>query len=72
MSGKDDGEKPLKAKDEDVEEAYSAEYLRECASGSAREERLAELRRRIQLGAYRVDPETVAEELLRRGDLASD
>jgi anti-sigma28 factor (negative regulator of flagellin synthesis) len=57
------------ARDESPEEAYGAEYLRECASGDARAERLAELRRRIRLGAYRVDAETIAEELLRRGDL---
>jgi anti-sigma28 factor (negative regulator of flagellin synthesis) len=56
--------------DEETEEQYSVDYLRECASGEAREERLAELRRRIQQGAYRVDVETIAEELIRRGDLA--
>lgn len=57
---------------EALEEAYSVEYLRECASDGARQERLAELRRRIEHGAYRVDAETIAEELLRRGDLVGD
>ena len=54
---------------EDLEELYGMEYLRECASGSAREERLAELRRRIAHGAYHVDSQVVAEEMLLRGDL---
>ncbi|NRA04212.1 MAG: flagellar biosynthesis anti-sigma factor FlgM [Myxococcales bacterium] len=51
---------------EDCEEVYSAEYLLECASGEARSERLAELRRRIALGAYRVDPARIAEYFLTR------
>ena len=50
---------------DDLEALYSPEYLRACAEGNAREERLQELRRRIALGAYRIDPERVAEELLR-------
>ena len=57
---------------ESPEDAYSPEYLRECASGTAREERLQELKRRIDAGAYRIHAETVAEELLSRGDLDSD
>jgi anti-sigma28 factor (negative regulator of flagellin synthesis) len=57
---------------EDLEEAYSPEYLRECAGGSAREERLEELKRRIAAGAYRINADWVAEELLSRGDLDSD
>ena len=57
---------------EAIEDAYSVEYLKECAGGTAREERLAELRRRIRVGAYRVDAETVADELIRRGDLGSE
>ncbi len=57
---------------ESLEEAYSPEYLRECASGTAREDRLQELKRRIGAGAYRIDAETVAEELLSRGDLDGD
>ena len=31
--------------DDESEELYSVEYLKECASGTAREERLEELRR---------------------------
>ena len=57
---------------EDLEETYSPEYLRECAGGSAREERLEELKRRIAAGAYRINADWVAEELLSRGDLESD
>ena len=45
---------------EQIESVYSPEYLRECASGDAREKRLEELKRRIELGAYRVDPDWVA------------
>ena len=55
--------------EEESLELYSVEYLQECASGSARDERLAELRRRILHGAYRIDAERIAEEMLRRGDL---
>jgi anti-sigma28 factor (negative regulator of flagellin synthesis) len=62
--------KDLVCDDDESEELYSVEYLKECASGTAREERLEELRRRIQHGAYKVDAETIAEELIRRGDLA--
>ncbi|MEE8557165.1 MAG: flagellar biosynthesis anti-sigma factor FlgM [Myxococcota bacterium] len=60
----------LRAEDDEVEELYGIEYLKDCAAGDARLERLEELRRRIDHGAYRVDPETIADELLRRGDLA--
>ncbi len=54
---------------EDLESVYSADYLRECADDEAREERLEELKRRIALDAYKVDPDRIAEELLSRGDL---
>ncbi len=54
---------------EDLESVYSADYLRECADEEAREERLEELKRRIALDAYKVDPDRIAEELLSRGDL---
>ena len=57
---------------EELEDAYSVEYLQECADGEAREERLQELKRRIALGAYQIDADTVAQELLSRGDLESD
>ena len=52
---------------EALDEAYSAEYLSECADDEAREERLAELRRRIEHKAYRVDSDRIAEEMLERG-----
>jgi hypothetical protein len=48
------------------EEAYDPEYLREVASGEARQERLAELKRRIELGAYHPDPTSIAEGMLSR------
>jgi len=57
---------PKDPRREDVEEAYDAEYLREVAGGEAREERLAELKRRIELGAYHPDPTSIAEGLLSR------
>ncbi len=52
-----------------AESLYSPEYLRDCADDQAREERVAELRRRIALDAYHVDPDRIAEEMLVRGDL---
>jgi len=52
-----------------LEDLYSPEYLRDCASGSSRRERLEEIKRRIDSCAYRVDPDRLAEELLLRGDL---
>ncbi len=57
---------------ESTESQYSPEYLSEVASGDARQKRLDELKRRIELGAYRIDPDWVAEELLQRGALDSD
>lgn len=57
---------------EETESLYSPEYLRECASGDARQERLEELKRRIKQGAYRVEAERVADEMLLREDLDSD
>ncbi len=57
---------------ESVDSQYSPEYLCEVASGDARQKRLEELKRRIELGAYRIDPDWVAEELLQRGALDSD
>ncbi len=52
---------------EEYEDPYSIEYLRDCADDEAREERLAELKRRIELKAYKVDSNRIAEELLERG-----
>ena len=54
--------------DED-EDLYSPEYLKECADLEAREERLEELKRRIELGAYKVDPDSVALHMMGRVDL---
>jgi len=53
-----------------LEALYSPEYLRSVSGEQARQERIAELKRRIQAGAYRTDPDRIAEELLLRGDLA--
>ncbi|MCP4005899.1 MAG: flagellar biosynthesis anti-sigma factor FlgM [bacterium] len=55
-----------------AEDLYSPEYLRDCADGDARQERLEELKRRIELGAYRADPDSIAESLLSKGDLESN
>jgi anti-sigma28 factor (negative regulator of flagellin synthesis) len=58
--------KERKDKDLEVADVYSAEYLAEAAGGSAREERLAELKRRIALGAYKPDPESIAQGMMAR------
>ncbi len=54
---------------EDLGSVYTPEYLRDCADEEARQERLEELKRRIQQSAYEVDPDRIAEEMLLRGDL---
>jgi len=60
-----------KDKSADVEsEAYSVEYLAEVSGGNARQERLAELKRRIALGAYKPDPDAIAEGMLSRVNMA--
>ncbi len=58
--------KERKDKDLEVSDVYSVEYLAEAAGGSAREERLAELKRRIALGAYKPDPDAIAEGMIAR------
>ena len=55
---------------EELEALYPPEYLRDCADGGAREERLQELRRRIKHEMYDVDSARIAEGLLARGDLS--
>jgi anti-sigma28 factor (negative regulator of flagellin synthesis) len=55
----------------DMADAYSVEYLAEVSGGNAREERLAELKRRIALGAYKPDPDAIAEGMLSRVNMAS-
>ncbi len=72
MSESKDSNRESGSASEPIESVYSPEYLRECASGDARQKRLEELKRRIDLGAYRVDPDWIAEELLQRGTLDSD
>jgi anti-sigma28 factor (negative regulator of flagellin synthesis) len=58
------------APDLDMSQVYSVEYLAEAAGGDARQERLAELKRRIALGAYKPDPDAIAEGMLSRVNLA--
>ncbi|HTO05755.1 MAG TPA: flagellar biosynthesis anti-sigma factor FlgM [Myxococcota bacterium] len=55
----------------DMTEAYSVEYLADVAGGDARQERLAELKRRIALGAYKPDPDAIAEGMLSRVNLSA-
>ena len=55
---------------EELEAAYSPEYLAECADDEARQERLEELKRRIALDAYNIDSDRLAEELLAKEDLS--
>jgi anti-sigma28 factor (negative regulator of flagellin synthesis) len=51
---------------------YSVEYLAEVAGGNARAERLEELKRRIALGAYKPDPDAIAEGMLSRVGIEAD
>ncbi len=54
--------------DEDaLRDLYSEAYLEDCAGEEARAERLAELARRIEQRAYRVDVEQIVTHLLERG-----
>jgi anti-sigma28 factor (negative regulator of flagellin synthesis) len=64
--------KERKDKDLEVADVYSVEYLAQAASGDAREERLAELKRRIALGAYKPDPDAIAEGMIARVGLRSE
>ena len=66
--GKRDRERELA----DMSDAYSVEYLAEVADGDARQERLAELKRRIALGAYKPDPDAIAEGMLSRVNLGAE
>ena len=72
MTENKQGEQHSPPRSEAIDSQYSSEYLREVAGGDARQKRLDELKRRIELGAYRIDPDWVAEELLQRGALDSD
>jgi anti-sigma28 factor (negative regulator of flagellin synthesis) len=55
---------------EAIDALYSPQYLRQCSGPNERLERIAELKRRIESHAYRIDCDRIAEELLGRGDLA--
>jgi anti-sigma28 factor (negative regulator of flagellin synthesis) len=63
-------EEPVPTDEADAAESlYSPEYLKDCADEEARSERLAELKRRIELGAYKIDPDSVALHMVGRVDL---
>jgi anti-sigma28 factor (negative regulator of flagellin synthesis) len=64
--------RPPRENVEPEEELYSVDYLADVASGSAREERLAELKRRIELGAYKPDAASIAEGMLSRAGVIED
>ena len=65
-----DGAPP--ADEPELDDIYSVEYLAEIAGGSAREERLAELKRRIELGAYKPAADAIAQDMLARVGLGGD
>ena len=56
----------------ELDDIYSVEYLAEVAGGNAREERLAELKRRIELGAYKPAADAIAQDMLARVGLGGD
>ena len=58
--------------EDEFAELYSPDYLRDCADDEARQERLEELKRRIELRAYNIDADRIADGLLSRGDLPVD
>lgn len=61
------------ATDESVlDDLYSVEYLAEVAGGNARAERLEELKRRIELGAYKPAADAIAADMLARVGLESE
>lgn len=63
---------PATGSDLDLDDLYSAEYLADVAGGNARAERLEELKRRIELGAYKPDPDAIAEGMLSRVGIGSE
>ena len=66
-------DEPAAAKsDLELDDLYSVEYLADVAGGNARAERLEELKRRIELGAYKPDPDAIAEGMLSRVGIGSD
>ncbi len=60
------------ADEPELDDIYSVEYLAEVAGGNAREERLAELKRRIELGAYKPAADAIAADMLARVGLGGD
>ncbi len=64
---RDDGDSDWPDDEDALTALYSKAYLEGCADAEARAERLAELRRRIEQRAYRVDVEQIATNLLERG-----
>jgi anti-sigma28 factor (negative regulator of flagellin synthesis) len=58
--------------DLELDDLYSVEYLADVAGGNARAERLEELKRRIELGAYKPDPDAIAEGMLSRVGIGSE
>jgi len=72
VSRKHEADFEIPFEDDEVENTYPPEYLRDCADDDAREDRLAELRRRIELKLYDVDASRIAEGMLSAGDLGSD
>src|SRR5262245_3416035 len=55
---------------EAISALYSPQYLRQCSGPNERLERIAELKRRIESHAYRIDCDRIAEELLLTGYLS--
>ena len=58
--------------DDQLSDQYSSEYLEACSTPDARRERLEELKRRIALDKYVIEPDRLAEELLLRLGGGSD
>jgi anti-sigma28 factor (negative regulator of flagellin synthesis) len=56
----------------ELDDLYSVEYLAEVAGGNARAERLEELKRRIELGAYKPAADAIAADMLARVGLGSE
>jgi len=56
----------------ELDDLYSVEYLAEVAGGNARAERIEELKRRIELGAYKPAADAIAQDMLARVGLGSE
>jgi anti-sigma28 factor (negative regulator of flagellin synthesis) len=77
MAKGDDRRNPLRerspaADEHELDDLYSVEYLAEVASGDARAERIEELKRRIELGAYKPAADAIAQDMLARVGLGSE